>query len=203
MLFDAQKDDFKSRDIAYDVCICGSGFAGITIARELAATGKKVALLEAGGDESSEESQEIYDGETRLSGGLSYWGLEGCRLRYFGGTSNHWAGLCIPFDPIDFERNDIYDFPNWPIKKSEFDNFLERASEIIDIKGKSFDPPKNDKWQNERLHIIARVKSPPTRLNEKYLAEISAADSNIDLILNCNLVDIRLNDNLSVQPETN
>lgn len=197
MLFNAQSDDFKSRELTYDVCVVGSGFAGITIARELAAKGKKVALLEAGSDDWSDESQDVYEGETLNGNGLDYWGLESCRLRYFGGTSNHWAGLCIPFDEVDFERNDIYDFPNWPIQKSEFDLFLDRAADILDIGGKNFANPKNDKWQNSKMRIIGSVKSPPTRLNEKYLSKISAADSGIDLILNCNLTDIQLSEDLS------
>jgi len=197
MLFDAQKDDFKNRELTYDACICGSGFAGITIARELAAKGMKVALLEAGSDDWSDDSQDIYEGKTLLANGLNYWGLENCRLRYFGGTSNHWSGLCIPFDPVDFEQKEIYDFPNWPFKKREFDQFFDRAADIIDITGQSFAPPKNDRWQNSSMRLIGRVLSPPTRLKEKYFSLISSADSNIDLILNCNLVDIRLNENLT------
>lgn len=198
MLFDAQKEGFKSREVRYDACIAGSGFAGITIARELAAKGRKVVLLEAGGDDWSDESQNIYEGQTVEGDGLEYWGgLETCRLRYFGGTSNHWAGLCIPFDAVDFEQREIYDFPNWPFEKSEFDQFFDRAADIIDITGKSFAPPKNDRWKSSKLRLIGRVKSPPTRLKEKYFAEISANDSNIDLILNCNLVDIRLTSNLA------
>ncbi len=196
MLFNAQNDGFESLGLSYDVCIVGSGFAGITIARELAAQGKKVALLEAGSDEVTDDSQEIYEGETITGDRLQYWGLEFCRQRYFGGTSNHWAGLCIPFDDVDFEQRDIYELPNWPISKSEFDQFFNRAADIIDIKGQSSAAPKNDRWQNSKMRIVGEVASPPTRLNEKYLSEISAA-KNIDLILNCNLVDIQLSGNLS------
>ncbi len=198
MLFDAQKDDFKGRETTYDVCICGSGFAGITIARELAAKGKKVALLEAGGEDWSDASQDIYQGKTIQGDGLQYWdGLASCRLRYFGGTSNHWSGLNVPFDAVDFEQRDIYDLPNWPIKKSEFDPFFDRAADVIDITGKSFAAPKNDMWEGSKIRLIGSVMSPPTRLNEKYFSEISSANNKIDLILNCNLVDIRLDSNLS------
>ncbi len=194
MLFDAQNDDFKNRELTYDVCVVGSGFAGITIARELAAKGKIVALLEAGGDDWSDESDDIYDGKIITGDGLEYWGLN--RQRYLGGSSNCWSGLCVPFDAVDFEQKEIYDFPNWPIEKYEFDQFFDRAADIIDITEKSFAAPKNDRWQNSKMRIIEKVHSPPTRLNEKYLSEISAAE-NIDLILNCNLTDIQLSRNLS------
>ena len=75
----------------YDVCICGAGPAGITIARILAEAGKTVALLEGGGLERTEDSQNIYQGKNI---GLNNWdAVFNCRLRYLGGTSNHWSCL--------------------------------------------------------------------------------------------------------------
>ena len=58
----------------YDVCICGAGPAGITIARILAEAGKTVALLEGGGLERTEDSQNIYQGKNI--------GLNNCCLLY-------------------------------------------------------------------------------------------------------------------------
>ena len=30
-----------------------------------------------------------------------------CRLRYFGGSTNHWGGWCLPLDTIDFETREV------------------------------------------------------------------------------------------------
>jgi choline dehydrogenase-like flavoprotein len=30
------------------------------------------------------------------------------RLRFFGGTTNHWGGWCRPLLPIDFEGRDAW-----------------------------------------------------------------------------------------------
>ena len=73
----------------------------MTLAVSLAHAGKSVILAEAGSYDFSEESQDSYRGENH---GLDYAGLEFTRLRYFGGTSNHWAGMCGIFDSIDFEQ---------------------------------------------------------------------------------------------------
>ena len=56
----------------YDVCIVGAGVAGITLATELAARGQRVLLLEAGGLEFTENSQNVYKGQ---SVGRSYFEL--------------------------------------------------------------------------------------------------------------------------------
>ena len=42
-----------------DVCIVGAGAAGIVLAVELAALGKRVTLIEGGGRTIEEESQEL------------------------------------------------------------------------------------------------------------------------------------------------
>ena len=49
MLFDFNEAWSRVAEAQYDVCVCGTGPAGITIARKLASHGKKVLLLEAGG----------------------------------------------------------------------------------------------------------------------------------------------------------
>src|SRR5450759_3365610 len=58
MLFDFNEAWPRVAEAQYDVCVCGAGPAGITIARKLAARGKKVLLLEAGGLSYSNESQD-------------------------------------------------------------------------------------------------------------------------------------------------
>ncbi len=85
-----------------DLCIVGAGVAGIAIARHFIGSGVQVLLLEGGGWDPSSESQAIYQGTF----GTCYQDdsyeeqyLSISRLRYFGGTSNHWAGWCRPMTP--------------------------------------------------------------------------------------------------------
>ena len=117
---------------AFDVCIVGSGPAGMTLATALHAAGKRVLVLEAGGREYSDRSQEVYRGEVR---GDAYHGLDYSRLRYFGGTSNHWAGRCRPLDAVDFEPRAGIDGTGWPIAKRDLDPYGAAAARILEILG--------------------------------------------------------------------
>jgi choline dehydrogenase-like flavoprotein len=62
MIADAGSMDRSALWGGFDVCVVGAGPAGITLARRLAAAGARVALMEAGGLEITEESQDVYRG---------------------------------------------------------------------------------------------------------------------------------------------
>jgi len=114
-------------DKNYDVCIAGTGPAGITLARKLSQAGLQVVLLEAGGLDYSEQSQDLYECE---SIGHDGW-PKLTRLRYFGGTSNHWSGRCRPFERSDFEDREINGLPGWPIRYSCIEPYLNEAMEFL------------------------------------------------------------------------
>ena len=115
--------DLNSTDIiedtysGYDVTIVGAGAAGITLALKLSSKGKKVALVEAGGLEYSDESQQVYSAKTV---GDPYFELDEARFRYFGGSTNQWSGMCRTFEPEDFNRGYLGDEYKWPIDFEEF-----------------------------------------------------------------------------------
>ena len=73
-----------------DLCIVGAGAAGITLAREFIGTQLRVCLLESGDIEYDSDTQDLYKGQNI---GRHYHDLTSCRLRYFGGTTNHWSGV--------------------------------------------------------------------------------------------------------------
>ncbi len=177
---------------SYDVCICGSGPAGITLARTLAAKGKTVALLEGGSLAYTEESQTLYEGK---STGINDWdAVKNCRLRFFGGTSNHWSGLCSYFDDTDFEaRTD--GFSGWPISRAEAYKHFDAAKQVLDLPKNAFlNPPK---WQGSNFKSFVSAMSPPTRFNVKYQDELKKS-ARIDLFIHANLTNIQLHDNLQV-----
>jgi choline dehydrogenase-like flavoprotein len=113
-----------------EVCIVGAGAAGIALAHEFIASPFRVVLLESGGMDYEMATQNLYDGQTI---GQMYGGLMTARLRFFGGTTNHWGGWCLPYDAIDFEPRD--DRPNygWPFPKSHLDPWYERAQEVCGL----------------------------------------------------------------------
>ena len=194
MLFELNILGKNSKIKNYDVCICGAGPAGITIARILAEAGKTVALFEGGDIELTEESQNIYQGK---SIGLNNWNaLSNCRLRYFGGTSNHWAGRCSFFDRVDFENRDYFGLTGWPEgSHREMFKYLDEASSIVDLPKNVFHDLPKSHWKGSNFRLSEREFSPPTRFRTKYINELTHSNK-IDLYTNANLTDIKLHDNL-------
>ena len=113
-----------------DICIVGAGAAGISMALEWIGGPHKVILLEGGGFEFDEKIQALNDGP---STGQKYYPLQSSRLRYFGGTTGHWAGLCTPFDPIDFAQRDYVPESGWPIGKQDLDPFYVKAQQTLGL----------------------------------------------------------------------
>jgi len=190
MLFDFQKDIAELSKKTYDICICGTGPAGITVALELAAAGKKVAILEAGGFEYSEESQSNY---SATESGISTYNLAAKRgrLRYFGGTSNHWTGMCGVFNESDFWSQRYHELPGWPIERKEILRFLPEAAHVLDLKQTDFAPKLFGKLPWQAFEKRVTTMSPPTRFGTKYRDDI-VKSKNIDLFIHANAVDLHL-----------
>jgi choline dehydrogenase-like flavoprotein len=191
MLFDFNEAWPRVIGIQYDVCICGTGPAGITTARRLAARGKKVVLLEAGGLTYSDESQSHYNGKNV---GRTYW-LETSRLRYLGGSSNHWAGLCVIQEPITFEAQHDAELPGWPISYEQVYDDIDEAKKILDIEGKDLSRSKRRDFASNLFDQAGIALSPPTLFFEKYGTELRQSQQ-IDVFYNANLFDLTLNDSL-------
>jgi choline dehydrogenase-like flavoprotein len=187
MLLDAeQRQDGWFKDTVFDVCICGAGPAGITLARALAAKGHRIALMEAGGLEVTNESQDIYRGENV---GLPYLPLDACRLRYLGGSSNHWGGYTRPLDARDFEPMPGHPLNAWPIRKSDLDAYAGRTAEILDLPPAA--PPYDIFAGKDDIIQAAVYRVSPIQFGAKYRDEITRSDR-ITLCLNANLIDIAL-----------
>lgn len=184
------------KELHGDVCIVGSGPAGMTLALELAARGRRVVLLEGGGEEFEEDSQELYRGRVESPGHID---VAYSRLRQFGGTSGHWTGMCAPLDPIDFEARPGSPDHGWPIRRGDLDPFYARAQSYLDL------GPYGYEWRDwsatigkpalrldpATVQTVFFQQSPPTRFAAKYLEKIRA-DPRIDCRLHANLIDVAL-----------
>ena len=110
-----------------DICIVGAGAAGIVLAVELACRNKSVLLLEGGGPEIEEPSQEPYASELT---GLPHRGIHTGRFRAKGGTTTRWGGQILELDPLDFAVRPGIEASGWPFAKTELTRHYERALEL-------------------------------------------------------------------------
>jgi choline dehydrogenase-like flavoprotein len=107
-----------------DVCIIGAGAAGITLAVEFANRGKRVLLLEGGGAQREDSSQQLYDSEIA---GLPHRGIHTGRIRVKGGTTVRWGGQILELDAYDFTPRPGIPSSGWPFQKSELLPYYDRA----------------------------------------------------------------------------
>lgn len=113
-----------------DICIVGSGPAGISVAMKLAEAGLDVLLVESGGRNLDADQQKLARGSYA---GAPYSDLEALRLRMLGGSSGHWAGQSLYLDPIDFEQRPWVDGSGWPIPYADYTAYLRPAIEICGL----------------------------------------------------------------------
>ena len=175
--------DALSSEPHCDVCIAGSGPAGLSLALALAERGFAVIVIEGGNEHFTEKSQDIYKGEVV---GDPYFYLDASRLRQFGGTSNHWQGWCRPLDPIDFERKSYAPDANWPITKSDLDPYLSAAARILNV---------SDRFEDgSALHGVRRIAflqaDPIPRFGEKFRREVERS-STLRVALRSNLSGVQ------------
>lgn len=192
MIIDLQLSPGAVAPKIYDVCICGSGPAGITLARILANSGKQVAIIEGGGLEYSEQSQQLYQAKSIGENDLN--AAQTARLRYLGGTSNHWSGMCSYFDEFDFSNKMHPHLPSWPINRQEVFKYFNDAKHILDLPEDAF--LNQASWAGKNFKHFMYALSAPTRFNSKYKDEIQSSER-IDLFINANLTKVQLKDNLS------
>lgn len=195
----------SNTNIESDVCIIGAGAAGISIAQSFFGTSVSVALLEGGGMEFDSASQEIYKGERR---GIPYPDLETSRARYFGGTTNYWAGHVRPLKESDFEAKPWIGVDAWPITKSDIDPYYKQAFSYCMYGTGEFEWDK-DYWANKQgitssplddKHFNIIIEQVMHRLKPSfdsfgaYFKENLENSSNVTVYLNSNVTELHTNE---------
>jgi choline dehydrogenase-like flavoprotein len=143
-----------------NVLIIGSGPAGITLSHSLASRGIGSLILEIGDKNWSEKAHSTSKGTVI---GDDYLPLEHTHLKFFGGSSNHWAGVCRHLDAFDFkQRMDIDGHMGWPINKSDLDPFYADACDILEVS------PMSERAISEDLNEVEFGLSPPVKFSQKY-----------------------------------
>jgi len=182
------REDFSD----YDVCVAGTGPAGITVAIKLEQAGNRVALLEAGDITPTQKSQEASQGNS--AGSVEYWGIQ-CRSRYFGGSSNCWSGMTRILSEYDLGDRNYNGIPGWPISSDDLNQYWKEALSILDADANEF-ITELPGWQSESFIADSWYESPPTKFATKYGDRIKQSDL-IDCFFNANVTNVDLHENSS------
>jgi len=145
-----QADALSGEILESDICILGGGIAGITIATHLHASGKKIIILESGMFSPDAATQELYRGK---SVGQPY-DMMGTRLRWLGGTSNHWEGMCMQLAPSDMQQRSWVPLSGWPVSYNDLQPYYAKASTMLSLS----DAPRS----------VPAIDSPDDTLEVKY-----------------------------------
>jgi choline dehydrogenase-like flavoprotein len=136
------------------VVIIGSGAGGGTLANELAQRGVKCVLLEAGKHYTQDDIDNDEWGmfskiswlDKRISAGgwhhtKTYPNLPAWLVKGVGGSSVHWAGLALRFQPHEFKTRSTYgaiagaNVLDWPIGYDEMAPFYDKAEKKLSVNG--------------------------------------------------------------------
>lgn len=98
----------------YDLCIVGSGPAGMTLANELSESGLRIAVLESGLLRPTARGDELRKTESK---GITI--KPHSRERRLGGASTTWSGLSSPFDELDLDGRPYVPDSRWPVPQAE------------------------------------------------------------------------------------
>ena len=142
MLEDARRIPTGTR-IEADVCIVGSGPAGLSIAHALEGSGATLCVLEAGAERPDRATQSLLAGESAFFDGDE---LQRSRLSALGGTSRIWSGWCRPLDAEVFEPRRQVPGEGWPFGREELDPFYARAHELCGLGPFEYAP---DRWRSQ------------------------------------------------------
>ena len=112
--------------ISWDICIIGSGFAGMTLALQLVKTNPeyKIALIDSGIQKFDSDIQELSD---LANSPPNHAAMDIAVRRQVGGTSAIWGGRCLPYDEIDFLSRSHVEHSGWPIEYSDLFSYLPDA----------------------------------------------------------------------------
>ena len=129
----------------YDVIVIGSGPGGGTMVHSLAATGKRILLLERGDylrrEQANWDSEEVFI-KARYQADETWHSSDGKTfkpgLHYFvGGNSKVYGAILFRLREADFHgvRHPDGVAPEWAVKYDEFEPYYQAAEELFQVRG--------------------------------------------------------------------
>lgn len=190
----------------HEICVVGSGVAGMLLVMELAPTVKDICMIESGAWTPDDDTQSL----CALNNiGYPIRKHYQSRIRYFGGSCNIWAGRAMIYNEIDLLPRPWLDSSGWPLDFTELDRYYASAAQYLNLP--SYDKLKPLSWQpklsdfeaslvqgaNFKTNVSLFAKAPARfGYKSKYYRAVKNS-KNITLYINSNVVNLQLNEPLS------
>ncbi len=168
----------------YDVCIVGTGPAGVTVALELEKLRPDWKILAV------EYGTQPMPHRNGLDDSIIVTNLDNhhppyeCTNKGFGGTSATWGGRCVMYDEVDFSpRKIIGSHCTWELSLlREIRPYVKRAAEILECGIGPFDLADDSERKNSRIaenflpgdvtDTVVERWSMPTRFGTRYREQL-------------------------------
>jgi len=178
-----------------DICIIGTGVAGLSIAREFLGSKYKVMLLEGGGIKDEARSQKLYISDVV---GMPHDGIHNGRFRVLGGSSTRWGAQLMTMQEFDLRKHDFSPNSGWPININDISPYYDRAQQVLGVNLDSFE---EDLWEtlntepllfNKELfrYRFSKWAGFSKRNLAKTIAPEIANSKNIDIYIHANATEI-------------
>ena len=171
--------------VIYDLCVIGSGPAGIIVALEYTRLnpGRKALLIEYGSPKQGSENG--LDNSIQIPNRVNHHPPYECTNKGLGGTSATWGGRCVMYDDVDFiDRPAVAGGCTWDLNLfREVTRYVPRTADYFECGNPVFN--LNDLPQLRSQRITERFEegvvtdsvlerwSMPTRFGKRYAKEIA------------------------------
>jgi len=186
-------DVSNAEQTTYDLCIIGTGPAGITLALEYQKLRPqhRILLVEYGVD--GRRSHNNLDDSIKIAEPKNHHLPYECTNKGLGGSSATWGGRCVMYDAVDFMPRDIFEGQcTWDLDLfHDSRRYAKEAAEYFECGEDEFDLNEIPALAGSRIadgfqsgevtdSVIERW-SMPTRFGERYGPKINAS-ANIQLL---------------------
>ena len=190
-----------SLDLDCDLCIIGSGPAGISLASKFTESDQTIIILESGEVSLSPRHTSLNDG---ISIGQREVNTSESRARRYGGGMHLWAGTSAPFSEYEFIGRSHINIEGWPIDWDNFSKYYREAALLLGINFDNFNKPYKD-FKTQMSEVFANLNLTNLRSNNYFAAKnidltISLENEfrqskNIKTYTNATVVDFECSDN--------